>query len=92
MIHSYFKTNDNYENKLITRLTNNSVEGWFSHLKNNILQKRKFFEHYSEKKDILDDKKEKLTKIEKELEEKWIDKNSKVKREKGFYYQKLTKF
>ncbi|RNA06910.1 hypothetical protein BpHYR1_029415, partial [Brachionus plicatilis] len=75
-----------------SQITNNPVEGWFSHLKNNILQKRKFFERYSEKKDILDDKKEKLTKKEKELEEKWIDKNSKVKREKGFYYQNLPNF
>lgn len=114
IIHSFFTTQQtNIENKILSRLTNNAVESWFSHLKNNILKygkvrtsehvaliykriKSKYFVHYyvdsnesnneSTDDESNDDDDVKNKKI-KQIEEKWVDKKSKIKREKGFYYK-----
>jgi hypothetical protein len=85
-----------------TRLTNNPVENWFGHLKNNLIYKNsmpselcgsiyeklqvKYFLYYAEPENI--DKKP--AKLDIKIE-KW-KKLKMYKREKGFYYNNFTDF
>ena len=86
--------------KIKTRLTNNPVENWFSQIKNNFLKRKrvatselvtvlylrllgKFYEHFYDEKVKEEEKKQ----IFNAQCEKWKDKNEKMKRDKGIYYQ-----